>query len=323
MSVVGRRCGAIALGLLADRILGEVPAEAHPVAAFGTAMERIEEKLWRDQSGPGVAYAAAGVLIAAAAGRLARSTAVAVAVCAAGRELRRAALRVNQRLDDNDLTGAKQELPWLVGRDTSDLDESGVAAAVIESVAENSVDAVVAPVCWALMAGAPGVAAYRAINTMDAMVGHRTDRHHRFGWAAARLDDAANWLPARLFAGLVALAEPRRARRIAALVRRDAPAHPSPNAGVAETAFAAALGVRLGGPLRYGTMVDPRPYLGDGPRPNPDDITRATNLADRIELLLAGALGAVWLIDRLRECHRSCIVDTALQKYPGVDLVKV
>jgi adenosylcobinamide-phosphate synthase len=306
VSALGPRCGAIALGLLADRALGEVPTEVHPVAAFGTVMGRVERKLWSDRRAPGLAYTTVGVLIGAVAGALTRSTAGTLAVCVAGRELRQAAKRINDHLDEDDLGGARRELPWLVGRDPSQLDASGVAAAVIESVAENSVDAVVAPVWWALVAGAPGAAIYRAINTMDAMVGHRSDRYRHFGWAAARLDDVANWLPARLFAGLVILVEPGRARRIVTLVGRDAAAHPSPNAGVAETAVAAALGVRLGGPLWYGNRAERRPYLGDGARPRPDDIVHAISLASRSEILLIGTLAAVWLVDRLGWGHSSC-----------------
>lgn len=300
MSSIGRRSGAVALGLLADRAFGELPASVHPVAAFGFVMGRIELRFWRDERWAGVAYTGVGVLLGAAAGRLVRSTTAAVAVCVAGRELRRAAQRVDDRLGDGDLEGARQQLPWLVGRDPSELDGSGVSAAVIESVAENGVDAVVAPAFWALLAGAPGATAYRAVNTMDAMVGHRTVRHDRFGWASARLDDAANWLPARLFASLVILVEPGRARSIMSLIRRDAPAHPSPNAGVAETAFAAALDVRLGGPLRYGAVAEARPYLGEGGRPEPADIRRATSLSNRAEVALVGILGTIWLLDRLR-----------------------
>src|SRR5207249_2191873 len=121
---------------------------------------------------------------------------------------------------------ARALLPSLVGRDPTKLDEAEVARAVVESVAENTVDAVIAPICWALAAGAVGVAAYRAINTMDAMVGHRDARHERYGWASARLDDAANWLPARFAAVLVAGLRPQHMREIWRAVRDDAPAHP-------------------------------------------------------------------------------------------------
>ena len=155
-----------------------------------------------------------------------------------------------------------------MGRDPSLLDESGIAAAVIESVAEKSVDAVIAPAFWAAIAGAPGAAAYRAINTMDAMVGRRNERYERFGWAAARLDDVANYVPARIFAGLAVGLRPSQAKDIVTAVRRDAPAHPSPNAGVAEAAVAAALGRQLGGPLRYGTVREDRPPLRRRPPAN-------------------------------------------------------
>ena len=186
-----------------------------------------------------------------------------------------------------------------MGRDPSLLDESGIAAAVIESVAENSVDAVIAPAFWAAIAGAPGAAAYRAINTMDAMVGRRNERYERFGWAAARLDDVANYVPARIFAGLAVGLRPSQAKDIVTAVRRDAPAHPSPNAGVAEAAVAAALGRQLGGPLRYGTVREDRPPLGDGHRPTLQDIPTAVRLADRAELAAAVVLCVAWPIARL------------------------
>src|SRR5262249_21653299 len=148
----------------------------------------------------------------------------------------------------------------------------------IESVAENTVDAVVAPLLWAAAAGAPGVLGHRAVNTLDAMVGHRSPRYDHFGTAAARLDDALNWPAARLTAALaVVLGDD--ARGAVRAWRRDAPAHPSPNAGRAEAAFAGALGLRLGGPLAYAGREEARPYLGDGRAPGPEDVRRAVRLA--------------------------------------------
>ena len=217
----------------------------------------------------------------------------------AGRQLCSVAARIGQAAT-HDLAVARAELPALVGRDPSQLDTSGVAAAVIESVAENSVDAIVAPAFWAVVAGAPGAAAYRAVNTMDAMVGNRSDRYHRFVWAAARLDDVANYIPARLFAALVVAQAPGEARRIVETIGRDASAHPSPNAGVAETAVAAALERELGGPLRYGTRFENRPTLGTGPRPTPPDVPASIAIANRVEAALIGALLLVWLLDRIR-----------------------
>ncbi len=300
MSVFGQRCLAAAVGLLADRVLGEPPETIHPVVWFGTTMQRIEGVLWADRRAPGIAYAALGVGLGATAGRFARSTTVVVALAVAGRALRSTAERIGEAATAGDLERARAELPSLVGRDPSHLDESGIAAAVIESVAENSVDAVIAPVFWAVVGGPAGAAAYRAINTMDAMVGHRSDRYRNFGWAAARLDDIANLLPARLFALLVAAQQPSQAAAIIQTIRRDAPAHPSPNAGVAETAVASALGCELGGPLRYGTRLEQRPTLNAGRRPTPADIPRAVRLASRAEVIAVVLLAVTSLLDTLR-----------------------
>src|SRR5690606_37970962 len=159
-------------------------------------------------------------------------------------------------LADGDLDGARAALPALVGRNPDELDDRGVARAVVESVAENTADAVVAPALWAVLGGASGVLAHRAINTMDAMVGHRDERYSLYVRAAARLDDGAAWVPARVTAALVAACRPSVARDVWTAVRRDAPAHPSPNSGVAEAAFAAALGLRLGGESRYGDRAE-------------------------------------------------------------------
>ena len=313
LETLGRRCGAAAIGLALDRAFGEPPSAVHPVALFGTGMTRLEARLWSDQRRSGAIYAAAGIGVGVSIGRVVRSTALAVGVAVAAQELRTVARSVGDRLLDGDIDTARSELPSLVGRDPSVLDESGMAAAVIESVAENAVDAVVAPVWWAVVGGAPGVLAYRAVNTMDAMVGRRTTRYSRFGWASARIDDVANWLPARFYAALVAGTEPGRSFDIVGLVRRDAGAHPSPNAGVAETAMAAAIGRNLGGPLRYGDQLENRPRLGEGPRPEPKDIDAALQVSGRVEKALTGILIGVWacsVLVRRREqdasLERSC-----------------
>jgi adenosylcobinamide-phosphate synthase len=289
-----RRSGGTALGLLADRALGEPPTLLHPVAGFGQLMGTVERGLYCDAGPPGAVFAATGLAVGVVAGRMAGSTPLSVAVSAGGRMLRQEALGIERLLVRGELAAARTRLRALCGRDASALDETSVAAAVIESLAENTVDAVVAPALWAASLGAPGALGYRAINTMDAMVGHRGPRYERFGRSAARLDDAANFVPARVTAALVAAVCPRRAVAVARAVRRDAPAHPSPNAGVAETAFAAALALELGGTLRYGDRVERRPRLGDGPRPRPADIGRAVRLADQVELALVVllALGA-------------------------------
>jgi len=295
VSGLGRRCLAAAAGLVLDRLVGEPPADVHPVAGFGRTMERVEQALWADRRVNGAVYALSGAVMGAIAGSAAGSTAVATWAVAAGRELRRVASHIGELAAAGDLAAARAELPSLVGRDPSELDASGIAAAVIESVAENSVDAVIAPAFWAAVAGAPGAVAYRAINTMDAMVGRRDERYGNFGWAAARLDDIANYVPARIFAGSLVVLCPHRVREIIAAVRRDAKAHPSPNAGAAEAAMAAALNRELGGPLRYGDTEENRPLLGDGPRPNPDDVPEAVRIADRAEWTAVGMLCLIWL----------------------------
>lgn len=278
---------SVALGILADRLLGEPPTAVHPVAAFGRAMGAVESRLHRDHRAAGVTHAAIGIGLGVVAGKVVRSRAVATYVAVAGRMLVTTAGSIGDALATGDLEEARRLLPSLVGRDPSDLDEGEIARAVVESVAENTVDAVVAPALWAVVAGAPGVLAHRAVNTMDAMVGHRSPRYDRYGWAAARLDDAMAWVPARATAGLVAAVRPSAAADVWRIVRRDAPAHPSPNSGVAEAAFAAALGVRLGGLVRYGDRIEDRPGLGDGRPVTAADIPRATHLSEDVTLAVA------------------------------------
>lgn len=291
---------AVAASLLADRLVGEPPLRPHPVALLGTALQGTERLLYADRRAAGVAHATVGVAFGAGAGSMLGSTGLACYLAVAGRDLAEAARAVEAALRAGDLPRARELLPALVGRDPDRMDERQVCRAVVESVAENTVDAVVAPALWAVVAGAPGVLAYRSVNTMDAMVGHRDRRYARYGWAAARLDDAAAWLPARATAGLVAGCRPRAATDVLAAVRRDAPAHPSPNAGVAEAAFAAALGVRLGGTNTYRGQLDVRPSVGSGRPAERVDITRAVRLSRDVSLTLAGVLGAAGLVRTVR-----------------------
>jgi adenosylcobinamide-phosphate synthase len=291
------RPAAAAVGVVLDRLLGEPsPSAPHPVALLGRALAAIEGRTYRDTRAAGVAHAVAGIAVGAAAGAVLRSTTVAAAVCVAGRMLGDAALGVAGPLAAGDLDAARAALPALVGRDPASLDADGVARAVVESVAENTVDAVVAPALWAAAFGAPGVGAHKAVSTLDSMVGHRTPRYERFGWASARVDDAMAWVPARATAVLVAAVRPRRAGEVWTTVRRDAPPHPSPNAGVAEAAFAAALGLRLGGETRYGDRVEQRPDLGRGRAPVAGDIAAAVRLSADVSWALAGALGGAAML---------------------------
>lgn len=196
----------------------------------------------------------------------------------------------------------RRAVAHIVGRDTDRLDQAGVARAAVESLAENTSDGVVAPLFWLLVGGLPGAALYKAINTADSMIGHRNEKYRDFGWAAARLDDLANWLPARLTGALFAAAAARGGNMAAALaaMRRDAPRHASPNAGWPEAALAGALGFALGGPRSYGGKTAELPLMGDGRADlTPEDIGRALVLYRRTLDLIAGvtvalALAAMW-----------------------------
>jgi adenosylcobinamide-phosphate synthase len=296
-----RALGA-SLGLVLDEAVGDPPA-FHPVAGFGRTMAALERRCWRDRRGPGVGYALAGLAIGVGAGQLGRevagellASAAAATVAVAARQLRREALAVEAALVREDLAEARRRLPALCGRDPEALGHEALCRAVCESVAENTVDAVVGPLLWAALGGAAGALGYRAVNTLDAMVGHRSPRYWRFGWASARLDDLAGWLPARVTAAAVGCLRPTRFGAIRRAVTLDARAHPSPNAGVAEAAFAAALGVRLGGPVSYGGRLDPRPWLHPSGQPcAPASIGAAVALSRQVGWLLAGLLGLAGL----------------------------
>ena len=303
---------AAAAGAGADQLLGEPPLRWHPVARYGSLMERVERVTYSDSRAAGGVHLAIGVSTAVGVGLCLRrvlgspaATAVATFACVAAKMLDDEALTIAGHLADNDLPAARSRLTSLVGRSTEQLDAGEISRAVIESVAENCVDAVTASLVWATIGGAPAVLAHRAINTLDAMVGHRNDRYVRFGWASARLDDIVNFAPSRLTALSVAIARPGRAATIARVVRRDAPQHPSPNGGVVEASFAAALDVVLGGVNRYGDVVEDRGTLGDGRRAEPADIAAAVTLRRRATIIVAALLGAASLSRRLRGCfHR-------------------
>jgi adenosylcobinamide-phosphate synthase len=306
-----RHARATAVGLLAgvalDQIAGD-PRHGHPVALFGAAAGRLESLMWRDDRAAGAAYAA--LLIAAPtllglfprrlpAPWLAVATAAGTWAVLGSRTLPAEADAVAAHLRRGDLPAARRRLTHLVGRRTDALDEAEIARAVIESVAENTSDAVVAPLLWGALAGLPGLLAYRAVNTLDAMVGHHSPRYENFGWAAARADDLANYLPARLTAALTAAVAPAAGGSwpgALAVACADGRRHPSPNAGVAEAAFAGALGLRLGGRNDYGSQVEDRPVLGAAGRPpGVDDIARAARLSRAVTAAAAIACAAIAL----------------------------
>lgn len=193
-------------------------------------------------------------------------------------------------LEAGDIPAARAAVARIVGRDVSALDEAGIARAALESLAENASDGVSAPLFWGLVAGLPGIAAYKAINTLDSMIGHRTERHEAFGRFSARLDDLVNWIPARLTGASFAVVSGRPARPMA-VMKRDAPRHRSPNGGWPEAAMAAALGVRLSGPRIYGRHIADEPWLNPrSPDPTAADLRRGLALYRRAVWLWAGAL---------------------------------
>jgi adenosylcobinamide-phosphate synthase len=296
---VGRADAAgLLAGYLLDAAFGD-PRRWHPVAGFGTAAGALERRLYAPDRRSGAAFAAVAVGVPALAGLAAarltrgRPAARAALVAAAtwtvlgGRTLRRESRTMAGHLTAGDLAAARGRLSHLCGRDPSALGEPDLARATVESVAENTSDAVVAPLVWGGLLGLPGLLAYRAANTLDAMVGHRSPRYAEFGTAAARLDDALNLLPSRL-TGLLTVAaapiaggSPRETLRV---WRRDRHDHPSPNAGQCESAMAGALGVRLGGRNVYFGRSETRPFLGDGPKPSAVHLRRAARVS--------GAVGA-------------------------------
>ena len=293
---------ALLSGWAADQVLGD-PRRWHPVAGFGRLALALERTLYAPSRARGALYAGALVALAAlgaeaAARVLPRRLVLAACTWAAlgGRSLAREADAVAADVRSGDLGAARKALPALVGRDPDALDAAGICRATVESVAENTADAVVGVLLWGAVAGPAGVAAYRAANTLDAMVGHRSERYADFGWAAARLDDALTWPVARAGAALAAVCAPVAGGTAGAALRalrRDGAAHPSPNAGRMEAAFAGALGVRLGGPLAYAGRVQARPRLGDGRAPVPDDVTRAIRLSFAVGAAAALAGAAV------------------------------
>ena len=308
---------AVPLGLTAgaalDRWLGD-PRRWHPVAGFGRAASSAERRLYADSRASGTVFTTvlvggpvlAAVLIRRRSSPLLEMVGTAAATWAVlgGTSLLAVADAVADDLDRDDVEAARLLIPSLCARDPAHLDAAGIGRAALESVAENTSDATVGPLLWGAVAGLPGLVGYRAINTLDAMVGYRSDRYLRFGWASARLDDVANLAPARLSAALTVVSG-NAPRRAVMTWRRDARRHPSPNAGVVEATMAGALGIRLGGPTIYPYGVDDRPVLGAGRSPGPADLRAAIALSERIQLgALLVAVGVRLMIDAQRRRRR-------------------
>ncbi len=299
--------GGLVAGTVLDAIFAD-PRRGHPVAAFGRAATALEARVYAGTRARGALHAAACLLAAAAPAaaadllsrgrpvlRLAATAAVCWSVTGAA-SLAREAERLALALESADLAAARARLPSLCGRDPSGLGPADLARAAVESVAENSCDAVVAPLLWGALLGPAGLAGYRAANTLDAMVGHRSPRYRDFGWAAARLDDIASAAPARLTGVLAAALAPvvgGRPGQALRAMRAYGAAHPSPNAGRCEAAFAGALGVRLGGTNVYAGVTEDRPRLGGGRAATAADIRRAVRLSRAVTWAAAGVAAAL------------------------------
>ncbi len=301
------------LGYLLDLLLGDPPRWPHPIRLFGLIIGSWEEFLYRPTVWAGallwlavmgtVGALALGLVAAAALLPPLLGTALVAYVVYAGlatRSLHRESSLVEEALEEGDLTGARERLAMIVGRETTELGPEEIRRAVVETVAENLADGVVAPMFFALLLGLPGLLLYKAANTMDSMVGYKNGRYKRFGWLAARADDVLNYLPARLTALLMVAAafclglDYRGAWRI---LRRDGGKAASPNAGCPEAAMAGALGVRLGGPSTYFGRVVEKPFIGEPSlRLNKGQYHRAVRVLYGTSLLMAGlTFLALWL----------------------------
>jgi len=290
----------------------------HPVALIGALIDTLDRRFNKDDQSPaqrrsaGIASTAILVVVATAVGALIQVAAlwfpagnIIIALLAsifiAQRSLYQHVDWVRSAFADGGLPEARDAVALIVGRDPENLDEAGVCRAAIESCAENFSDGVVAPVFWLALLGLPGLIAYKAINTADSMIGHRSERYASFGWAAARLDDLVNLLPARLSALLLAVAAPIAGGSIGKsfdVVRRDASKHRSPNAGWPESAMAGALGLALAGPRRYAEGMVDDPFLNaEATRPAvPDDIGRALDLYTAACVIEAAIYAALALV---------------------------
>ena len=289
------RGGQAAAALLLDALLGEPPEAVHPTVLMGLVISAFEKGALRIE-GPRSRRLAGIVLALSVASLVFVSTRKILGVVPCKprwmigtalifttlsmRGLGKAAGDVEMRLREGRLERARAQVRHLVGRDTNDLSESEVCRAAVESVAENTSDGVVAPMLYGALFGAPGALAYKAVNTLDSMVGYRQPPYEDLGWASARLDDLANLAPSRLTMLSTAAISGHPLRTVLTALHYG-PLTASPNAGMAEAAFAGALGVRLGGANTYGGVLREGPNLGEGRLPVPEDIRRAVCLMRR------------------------------------------
>ncbi len=287
-------------------------AVGHPVTWLGTLIKRLDTWLNldgtedRDRKIAGLAAALSVIVAATVVGAIAQAilpgswigyliAGVLAWPLVAARSLYEHVAAVARPLVAGDLGQARQAVSRIVGRDPQHLNEAGISRAALESLAENASDGVVAPLFWGVIFGLPGIAAYKAINTLDSMIGHKTPRYLAFGWAAARIDDLANLIPARLTGLLFAALSPT-PRATLACMWRDAGLHRSPNAGWPEAAMASALGVRLSGPRAYEGGLADEPWVNAEARdPGAADIDRGLSLFRSLVLAVAMLLAIFWL----------------------------
>jgi adenosylcobinamide-phosphate synthase len=303
--------GAMAVAMAVDAALGWPDGLfariGHPVTWLGRLIAALDAR-WNRTADPPWQQRAAGVITVSVVITLASGLAWAVQAAVpegwsrivvlgilawpfvALRSLHDHVAAVARPLQSGDIAAARQAVSMIVGRDPSRLDEAGIARAAIESLAENTSDGIVAPVFWGVLFGLPGIVGYKAINTVDSMIGHRTERHEYFGWAAARIDDVVNFIPARLTGLLFMLLSAHVAEAIGCMAK-DAGQHRSINAGWPEAAMAGALGVQLCGPRFYHGELADEPWLNGGARdPAARDIRRGLKLYCRAMVGLAGLL---------------------------------
>ncbi|MFH1996210.1 MAG: adenosylcobinamide-phosphate synthase CbiB [Candidatus Omnitrophota bacterium] len=302
---------AIVCAYCLDLLLGDPAWLPHPVRMIGRAITRLEAALrniFKNERAAGVVLTmsvvggvylgvAGIVLLAGAIHPYAgwAATVGALYFAFATKDLSAQSMGVYRALNEEDLALARSRLSMIVGRDTASLSKEEIVRATVETVAEGTVDGIVAPLFYALLGGAPLALAYKAVNTLDSMVGYRNERYVKFGWASAKLDDAANYIPARLsafFLPLAAVITGNDGRESLATARRDGRKHPSPNSGISEAAMAGALNVTLGGLSHYNGVVSNKPHIGSGTElPTKDHIEKSVRIS-----LVASFLAVLFVV---------------------------
>ena len=322
MVLSGFTLGVLLLALIIDRVIGDpdwlwsrIP---HPVVIFGNLIEQLDETLnAAEHNSPsarkrGFITVSIVVLLTLISGVIFHVflralpfgyvvEAILAALLIAQKSLLDHLRAVSRAISDNGLDAGRTAVSKIVGRETADMDEAEISRAAIESAAENFSDGVVAPAFWYLLFGLPGLFVYKAVNTADSMIGHKTERYIQFGYAAARLDDLTNFIPSRISGLLIAASAPilgGKVKNSLSVMQSDAPGHVSPNAGWPEAAMAGALDVALGGPRRYNDKVVEGIWINSNGnrRPKRFDIDRSVKLLDAAWLLGTVSLAVIFVL---------------------------